>query len=56
MAPVFQFSELTEGTSVSAMPSVKVAWGTQATWRHVHVGLKSAPQHRDFRPEKGRVI
>jgi hypothetical protein len=42
--------------SVVASAAVEVAWMNQATWRHCHFGLKSAPQHRDFRPGKGRVI
>jgi hypothetical protein len=30
----------------------EVAWETQATRHHVHFGLKSAPSHRNFRPER----
>ena len=32
------------------------AWETQASWRHGRFGAKSAPQHRDFAPEKEEVI
>jgi hypothetical protein len=29
----------------------KLAWRSQSNRRHGHFGLKSAPRHRDFRPE-----
>ena len=42
--------------TVAALRTVELAWMNQATWRHCHFGLKSASQHRDFRPGKVEVI
>jgi hypothetical protein len=39
-----------------ALTTVEVAWMNQVTRRRCHFGLKSAPQHRDFRPGKEEVI
>jgi len=41
---------------VFAKSSGELAWQSQTNWRHGHFGLKSAPHHRDFRPEKEGVV
>jgi len=51
---VLQRRSVLAGWSAHALQPGKVAWGTQATWHHVHFGLKSAPHRRDFRPERKR--
>jgi len=55
MAPEVQFRTDVGDSAVVASAATAVAWMNQATWRHCHFGLKSAPQHRDFRPGKVRV-
>ena len=55
MAPVAQFPTEFGNRFAAASAAVEVAWMNQATWRHCHFGLKSAPQHRDFRPGKEEV-
>jgi len=56
MAPALQSTA--EVAAFFALPvfTGEVARGTQATWRHGHFGLKSAPNHRDFRPGKDGLI
>jgi len=56
MAPVVQCRTELGDHSALASATVEVAWMNQATWRHCHFGLKSASQHRDFRPGKVEVI
>jgi hypothetical protein len=52
MVPVLQLHIDCGNHSVVGLPTAEVAWMNQATWHHRHVGLKSAPRHRDFRPVK----
>jgi hypothetical protein len=56
MAPALQSTS--KVAAFFALPAFtgEVSWGTQATWRHGHFGLKSAPSHRDFRPGKDGLI
>jgi hypothetical protein len=56
MAPVLLYRVDLGNRPVAPLATVEVAWINQATWRHCHFGLKSAPQRRDFRPEKEGVI
>jgi len=42
----------TAGIASDVLLDGEVAWVSQATCCHAHFGLKSAPQHRDFRPGK----
>jgi len=54
MAPAVYFRNV-DGTRTGLLSSAGMRPGaheTQAAWRHGHFGLKSAPQHRDFRPGK----
>jgi hypothetical protein len=55
MAPVLQFRIEYGERPVTAAAATGVAWMNQATRCHCHFGLKSAPQHRDFRPGKEEV-
>jgi len=55
MAPVGQFCNEIGNWPAVAVATAEVAWMNQATWRHCHFGLKSAPHHRDFRPGKEEV-
>jgi hypothetical protein len=52
MAPVFQLRTGIVRSIETAIYTVESAWETQASWRHGRFGAKSAPQHRDFAPEK----
>jgi len=52
MAPVIPLPSEDRSETVAALRTVELAWMNQASWRHCHFGLKSAPHHRDFRPGK----
>jgi len=52
MVPALQLLAVFGTSSEAASLAEEVAWATQATWHHVHFDLKSAPNHRDFRPER----
>jgi hypothetical protein len=55
MAPVVRIRiELVNRPAV-ASATAGLSWVNKASRRHCHFGLKSAPQHRDFRPEKEEV-
>jgi len=56
MSPAVQYRIELGHRPAIALATVEVAWMDQATWRHCHFGLKSAPQRRDFRPGKEEVI
>gem|GEM_PF-6264484 len=43
-------------TACAVLSNGEVAGETQATCRHAHFGLKSAPHHRDFGPRKVGVF
>jgi hypothetical protein len=55
MAPALQLRLDFQVPFASPFRATEVAWMNQATWRHCHFGPKSAPQHRDFGPEKVEV-
>jgi len=52
MVPVLQLREDVVGYAAIDLTLREVAGGTPTTWHHAHFGLKSAPNRRDFRPEK----
>jgi hypothetical protein len=56
MAPVLASRIQIVSSDVDARWTVDSAWETQASWCHGRFGAKSAPQHRDFAPEKEEVI
>ena len=43
-------------TACAVLSNGEVTWETQATCRHAHFGLKSAPHHSDFGPGKVGVF
>jgi hypothetical protein len=50
MARESQFRSRYASRLLVASAAGKLAWMNHASSRHCHFGLKSAPQHRDFRP------
>jgi hypothetical protein len=52
MAPALPFRVVVQEPHAVVSDTAEVAWMNQGTWRHCHFGPKSAPQHRDFGPEK----
>ncbi len=56
MAPVMAPTIHMANFDVNSIWTVDSAWETQASWCHGRFGAKSAPQHRDFAPEKEEVI
>ena len=59
MVPVLQCRLVVAEYPMRMFAMGKVAWGTQATWHHVHFGLKPASHGfatgtpvDDFRPER----
>jgi hypothetical protein len=56
MAPDVPFATALGSRPGFNVPTVELAWINQASRRHCHFGLKSAPQHRDFRPGKEGVV
>jgi len=56
MAPAYLLIIRIDACNVSAAPIGASAWETQASGRQGRFGAKSAPQHRDFAPEKEEVI
>jgi hypothetical protein len=56
MAPELRIRNHCGSETVAVWSTAELAWVNQASWRHCHFGLKSAPHHRDFRPGKEGVL
>ena len=55
MAPTTKLRGVVLAPSLIHLRTGEVARDTHATWRHRHIGPKSAPGHRDFGPGKEGV-